>query len=167
MDVRISACALLFLAGIVRAEQGCAPGFYPGGSQPGGAICVPIPGYGTTNSTSASGGPVWASRWGAVAIGETKEGWSVAGSAEGVTSRGKAKRTALEDCKSQGGNACAVFVAYTNQCVALATGPGHTTYGRAASVGEAEAIAVSECQSASSGACAVFYRACSLPEQIR
>ena len=169
MYVRVFACSMLFLfSASTKAEQGCAPGFYPGGSQPGGAICVPIPGYGTTNNTTATGGgAVWANRWGAVALGDGSDGVAVAGVAEGLPSRGKAKRVALNDCKSGGGQNCEVIVAYTNQCVTLATGPGYTSYGHAASIREAEGIAMGKCARESSGACAVLYRACSLPEQIR
>ncbi|QNP40870.1 DUF4189 domain-containing protein [Lysobacter terrestris] len=119
---------LLAFAGAALAEQGCASGFYPGGAQPGGQICVPIPGYGTTNNTGAEGSSVWANRWGAIAIGN-----GVAGVSEGLPSRGKAKRTALDDCKAGGGMDCKVIVAYVNQCVALATGSGDSSYGRAPS----------------------------------
>ncbi|QNP40871.1 DUF4189 domain-containing protein [Lysobacter solisilvae (ex Woo and Kim 2020)] len=168
MKTRALAWLFLLICGVAKAEQGCAPGFYPGGMQPGGPICVPSPGYGTTNNTAdAGGGTVWANRWGAVALGEGDDGVSVAGVAEGLPSRGKAKRAAITDCESGGGHKCEIFVSYTNQCITLATGGGYTSGGTAASVQEADSVALSRCSANSSGTCRVLYQACSLPEKVR
>jgi hypothetical protein len=168
METRALPWLLLVICGVARAEQGCAPGFFPGGAQPGGPTCVPIPGYGTTNNVAGPNSrPVWANRWGAVALGEGGDGISVAGVAEGLPSRGKAKRSAIADCKVGGGQKCEVFVSYTNQCITLATGPGYTTSAMAGSIREAESVALSKCSANSSGVCRVLYQACSLPEQVR
>lgn len=168
MSTRVLIFVMLLLAArVVSAEQGCAPGFFPGGMQPGGPICVPIPGYGTTNNTTSTGDSVWSSRWGAIALGGGVDGVDVAGVSEGLSSSRKAKRAALEDCKSDGGSDCRIIVSYTNQCVALATGPGGTSHGRAASVTRAEVLAMEACSSSSTGRCEVIYSACSMPEQIR
>lgn len=169
MHVKVLVFLILLLSGgPARAEQGCAPGFFPGGAQPGGPICVPIPGYGTTNNTTEPGGAaVWAHRWGAVAFGDGSDGIAVTGVAAGLPSRGKAKKVALNDCKSGGGQNCEVVVAYTNQCITVATGSDHTSYASAASLREAEGIAMSKCTRGASGTCSVLYQACSLPEQVR
>src|SRR5688572_15925410 len=76
MPRMISFLILLGLSQLAHAEQGCPDGLYPGGAAPG-QICIPMPGYGI----NANGGgevqavePRWATRWGAVAIGEDSRG---------------------------------------------------------------------------------------------
>ena len=157
----LSLVLVLFSFGI-KAEQGCAPGFFPGGNQPGGPTCIPIPGYGTTNNTTDSSGAVWANRWGAIAFGG-----DVAGVSEGLPNRRKAKKAALEDCESGGGLNCKVVMTYFNQCAAVATGPGNGSYGQAPSLKVAEDLAMKEWSARSSGSCRVLYSACSMPERIR
>lgn len=162
---------MLFLVGGAHAEQGCAPGFYPGGTVPNGAICVPIPGYGTTNNTTsgATGGgtftlPGWANRFGAIAIDDSAKQGGI-GTIEGMPSKGKAKSAALAQCRATGGGAgCKVKSQYRNGCGAIAWGDAHYSTATGPNLEAASALAVEDCEKHTSN-CKIFYADCSLPER--
>lgn len=172
-------CLLILLAwgcatGHANAEQGCAPGFFPGGTQPNGPVCVPIPGYGTTNSTTSSPQPnnYWQLTWGAIA---TDEATGATGATVGHFSRGKAKRDAMTRCASLGGRDCKVILAYKNQCAVIADPveggklvPGTSISQSGPSIQEASDVALKSCNERNGGKqCQVLYSDCSKPVLIR
>lgn len=142
-----------------HAEGGCPAGMYPiGGGSGGWSGCAPIPeGPGATQNP----GPQWSKRWGAVAVAD-----GAFGVAEAQKSKRSAEKSALSQCKNNGGRNCSVMAAYYNQCVALAWGPRGNISASAAYIAEAEKIALQRCQ-AEKGECKLFYSACSYAERIR
>lgn len=152
----------LVASGIARAEQGCSDGFYPGGSQPGGQVCVPIPGYGTSGGGNEQPGERWQNRWGAVAMAPDGK----AGAANDAPSKRQAEKIALGHCKSKGGTNCVVEISYRNSCGAVAWGSGKMSAARAGTVTEASNMALQSCSEASSE-CEIYYSGCSLPERVQ
>lgn len=150
----------------VVAEQGCATGFFPGGTQPNGQICVPIPGYGTTNHTATPDISIpqenWARRWGAIAIDDSNSG---VGTAVDMHSKRKAEKAALEQCREKGGDGCKVSHTYSNQCGVIAWGDTHYVTGSAATIEEASELALRSCSAASAN-CRIYYADCSYAERV-
>lgn len=157
----------LLVCGWAHAEQGCAPGFFPGGTQPNGPVCVPIPGYGTTNATTSSSAPAhvpeWATRWGAIAIDETNSGVGVAA---GMSSKRRAEKAAMKGCRAKGGSACKINLIYQNQCAVIAWGDTQASVLGAATIQEASDVALEDCGKRTSN-CRIYYADCSLPERIQ
>lgn len=165
----VSLCLLLSISGSLYAEQGCAPGFYPGGAQPNGPICVPIPGYGTSSSAVPQPrGSQWQLTWGAIAS-DSETG--ATGVTVGHFSKGKAKREALAQCASIGGVACKIVLAYKNQCAVIAdpvengqavAGAGISQGGP--SIAVATELAISSCSAKNDGReCKIVYSDCTVP----
>lgn len=158
----------LTATGWARAEQGCAAGFYPGGSQPNGAICIPIPGYGTTNNVTTPwpSSPNWKLTWGAIA-------WDPAtGDIDGAVdlrSRGKAKREALARCAGLRAGKCEVLLSYTGQCAVVAW-PLNVEIGTmgviaqsGSSIEEASQLGIAKCGQSSGSECMIVYSDCTSP----
>jgi hypothetical protein len=162
---------LLAVSGRLYAEQGCAPGFYPGGNQPNGPICIPVPGYGTTNSTTTSpaSGPKWQLTWGAIAMDLTTTG--NIGASVGHSSRGQAKREAMARCSVGGAKECVVQLTYKHQCAAVAWPTKVGALGVIAQSGptieEASRVALSRCEGYSGDACKIVYSDCTRPVLVR
>jgi len=159
MKNRFLVLAAILLSGSVQAEQGCPDGMYPGGMQPNGPICVPIPGAG-----GGSQRPVehWEDRWGAIAT-DAKNGYM--GVAVGTVSKYIATATALTECRNYGGTECIIDATYANQCVVMAVGSGSYLIKVAPTISQATALAYQECEN-SGMACKIPYSACSLPERM-
>ena len=156
----------LLASGWAQAEQGCAPGFFPGGTQPNGPTCVPIPGYGTTNNTTppsiSTPSPQWATRWGAIAIDETNSGVGVSVS---MSSKRKAEKAAMKECRAKGGSSCRINLAYHNQCAVIAWGDTQASVLGASTIQEASAIAMEDCGKHTSN-CRIYYADCSYAERV-
>lgn len=161
MKSRIAIILMLALSWSARAEQGCADGFYPGGMQPNGPICVPIPGV----RDGAEQQPVerWEDRWGAIAT-DAKNGYM--GVAVDKQSKYIAQATALTECRNYGGTECVIAISYANQCAVLATGDGSFLIRAAPTIAEASSAAFRECEN-SGMKCKIPYSACSLSRRVR
>ena len=151
-----------------QAEQGCAPGFSLNpNSTPGGPMCTPIPGYGTTNNPSQSQPlvpePRWATRWGAIAIDDTNSG---VGTAVGMRSKRKAEKAAMQECQAKGGDGCRIDLAYFNQCGVIAWGDTHYVTAGSATISEASELALNDCEKTSSN-CRIYYADCSYAERVQ
>jgi len=177
--MRIVLLALMIVASLSAYAEGvCPPGQYPIGGQ--GVIgCAPIPGAsGSGPAQPSAPRPTgkWETRWGAIA-----EDSSSRNLATGTSTSQKSKRAAvsaaIEDCKSAGGKACKLRMAYHNQCIAMADptvefsrrqkeGSVSTTMTSAAETEHlAKLNAMRDCQRAGSGQeCSIVYSACSLSE---
>lgn len=164
-------CILSPLCVAAQAEQGCAQGFYPGGTQPNGPICIPIPGYGTTNNTTSSS-PVatssrWMLTWGAIA---KDSGAGIMGYASGHSSKRAARRAAISECNSAGGRACEVKLIYENQCAVIAEPADEriefvtSIFQGGPTIEEASRLAREECTKKNGGqACKIYYSDCTTP----
>lgn len=173
--MRIFLIAVMVLASFTAyAEGGCPPGQYPIGGQ-GVVGCAPIPGAGGGTAAPRPTGK-WETRWGAIA-----EDSSSRNLATGTSTSQKSKRAAvsaaIEDCRSAGGKACKLRMAYHNQCIAMADptvefsrrqpeGSVSTTMTSAAETEElAKSNAMRDCQRAGTGQeCSIVYSACSMSE---
>lgn len=167
-------CILFASSAAAQAEQGCAPGFYPGGTQPNGPICVPIPGYGTTNSTTSSSPTApqsrWMLTWGAIAK-DSRAG--IMGYASGHFSKRAARRAAISECNSAGGGNCEVKLMYENQCAVIAEPADESIefvtsiFQGGATIEEASHLATANCTKSNGGqACKIFYSNCTAPMLI-
>lgn len=152
----------VFASGTAGAEQGCSDGFYPGGAQPGGQVCVPIPGYGTSGGADQAPVEQWRPRWGAIATDPSGK----TGIAGNASSKAKAERAALSQCKDKGGASCKVQISYRNSCGVLAWGSGYLAVASADTLSEASQLALGNC-SKDSPECEVFFSDCSYAERVR
>ena len=156
------AAALLALPAVAHAEQGCPDGMYPGGMQPNGPICVPIPGAGSGVQQQTAPQPHWEALWGAIATDSIN---GTAGYATNQTSKGAAESYALTDCRRGIGSACRVIIAYENQCAVLVVSSDSHLVQSGSTVAEATDKAMDECRSAGVK-CSVYYSACSFPQRV-
>lgn len=159
----LAMCTLLLIAQqTAMAEGGCPAGMYPiGGGSGGWSGCAPIPGNDGGQAQPAA--PSWSSRWGAIAV-DGKQG--ALGGVEGLRSRRKAEKAAIQACQRNGGSACEVLGAYDNQCGALAWGIGKANVFTALNTQEADRGALAECAKGAKD-CKIYYSACSYAERIR
>ncbi len=113
--------------------------------------------------TTATSGPKWAMRWGAIAYGS-----GGFGAAAEMTSVAKAKKAALRACRdSGGGKNCKVALAYSDQCAAYAIGDDYSVgVARSPIPEEAQTLAIASCAESTTH-CEVTYSACSLPVRIK
>lgn len=157
------AMALLLLPGFANAQ--CAPGI-PSAGNPG---CIPpnqpnSPYYQPQPSGEVAPAPrpVWADRWGAVALDTTT---GSAGFATDESSKNDASRAAINDCAGAGSQNCKVLISYYNQCAALAQeeGGGVAYAATSADLGDAKTKALSDCGKSS---CSVVYSNCVAPQRI-
>lgn len=154
----------LVSAGQVRAEGGCPDGYYPiGGGNGGWSGCAPIPSNG--GGAPPDPGPLWAKRWGAIAIDGTLSRF---GGAEGQTSARRAIKAAISACKQNGGakNCKVSGGAYYNQCGALAWGDSVARIFSAGTTEQAQSDAMAACSKQTTN-CKIYYAGCSYPERVR
>jgi Domain of unknown function (DUF4189) len=155
----IATLMLLGSSGMLFAQ--CAPGI-PGGGNPS---CVPPDVFYNSlppGSPPPDLGPQWSTRWGAVAAGGNTLGVSA-----NSTSKRKAVKAALSDCKKNGGGRCTVLISYYDQCVAAAWGDGAaSSIARGPVFDEAIATALDSCSKRGPN-CKIYYSGCSYPVRIR
>ncbi|MBL8263015.1 MAG: DUF4189 domain-containing protein [Xanthomonadaceae bacterium] len=108
-------------------------------------------------------GPIWESRWGAIAIDFTKGAY---GSVFAQGSKRQAQRGALKECRSNGGGkGCKVSLVYFNQCGVMARGDTYGVAQGAGTLDEASRIAVQRCSEHSTN-CQVVLSECSFPVRV-
>lgn len=162
LSAAFSLLALGFLPGTASADA-CPEGTI---TNPTGAGGQPqcVPGVNHQNwGGSQNSGPSYSRRWGAFAsdVETSKVGLST-----GMTSKRKAEKAALEQCRSKGGLQCKPLFSYYDQCGAIAWGRnaagegGGLIWARAGRKEEAAAIAMQECGKDSS-TCKIFFAECS------
>lgn len=161
--------ALLLLSAAVHAENGCPSGQIPhAGSDL--SSCGPVPAgyYGNQQRAPAqqrqSPSPLWAPRWGAIATDNPHGG---AGAAVNQPNRAMAEQSAMAQCRSTGGSACTIDIAYEDKCVALVAGDSKYAVTTRPTLHEATQSGMDNCRSFGSTDCNVEYSACSLPMRIR
>ena len=166
MKERILIALLLYSCSVLAYAEGgtCPPGYYPQNS-PGVMGCAPIPNYRGSES-DADGedvAPVWSNRWGAIAV-DFSAGKFGAGRA--TTTRRKAEREALKECKSEGGKNCEIDITYFNQCGVIAWGSIYAATASAGTKEEASARALANCGKHAKE-CRIYHSDCSLPVRVR
>lgn len=167
MKLKCLVLAALFFSAGAQAEQGCPDGLYPGGAAPG-QICIPMPGYGISgdSGSTAVAEPRWATRWGALALDATSAGGSKLGRAESFSSKRKAEKAAITDCRSRGGQNCKIAHAYYDQCVAVAWGDARPAIVSAENTQVASQMALQKCNGTDAH-CDMYYTGCSYPERVQ
>ena len=142
----------------VQAQQ-CPPGYIPiGGQQAGWVDCVPNNG---PEAEPPYTGPLWATRWGAIATAD-----GAFGAVSGYSSKRKAVRAATKQCKAEGGRKCKVSLTFYNQCGAAASGDAAGAVAGAPLKAQAEESAMTRCRELTQN-CALFYSACNYPERVQ
>ena len=151
---------IFLLASVPVRAQWCPPGYVPiGGDHAGWKDCAPVAG---PNQSIPEPGPEWATRWGAIAVDNVRSAW---GYADGASTKKLASKATVGACKKNGGKKCKVYIAYYNQCGALASGNDWITSYRAPEAAQAESGAVELCSQATQN-CGVVHSGCSYPERI-
>lgn len=158
--------ALLLVTTGVAAEEGCPPGLFPNTSGAAGGGCVPF----RSNAGPSSGSlgyPApsirWVSRWGAIAIDETNSG---VGTAVAMSSKRRAEKAAMLDCRAKGGSGCKISIAYHDQCAAIAWGDMQASVLGAGTIEEATSVALEDCERHTEN-CRIYYSDCSYPERVQ
>ncbi|HWX65265.1 MAG TPA: DUF4189 domain-containing protein [Rhodanobacter sp.] len=152
---------MLLPARVTYAQNSCAPGQYlimPSNHQ-GTSFCAPIP-------RDRQGRPVApqlpATHWGAIAT-DSATGKSV-GAAVDLPSKAQAEQAALLDCKTKGGSACKIAIAYGNGCAALVASDSGYNANADVTLDHATLSGMTTCSHAGHGQCHVVYSACSPPQ---
>lgn len=171
----IIVAGLLFLGLISQAHaqvhpcSGPGPGEVVVGQTEGGNGLAPVPlcqssdSVGGTTDTQASA-LHWESRWGSIA---TDEVHGVLGIAQNMTSKRKAERGALADCKNKGGTQCELKNTYANACGAMVMGKTGFNVGSASTKELAIQSGMKICEDSGDSDCHVYYAACSPPAVVR
>lgn len=103
---------------------------------------------------------------GGIAIDDGSNGGSKMGKAEAFSSKGKAERAALADCRSKGGHKCTLEHAYHDQCVAVAWGDTLVSTMSAENSERASQLAIERCSNSTTN-CGIYYTGCSYPERVQ
>ena len=161
-------CLLLVLLSVVgirsaQAEGGtCPAGYYPVNT-PGVMGCAPIPGYGG-DGQPVDVGPSWMTTWGAISADATN---GTVATSDGQSSKRRAQKSSVDACRaSGGGKACRVWIAFHNQCAAMAASQSFAATYSAGTIEEASSLALGKC-AAQSTHCRVVAAKCSYPVRIR
>lgn len=159
------AVSLLSLSGHSMAEGGCPAGMIPYSGTDINS-CGPIPaGYYESSATAPRPDPPvrWADTWGAIATDGIK---GSLGTAVRMPSKEEAKRTALSQCRANGGLNCEVDLEYYNQCAVMVVGDKGYNTARAATIEKATQLGEKTCGSTDTN-CRVYYADCSLARRIQ
>lgn len=159
------AMGLMGLNGSVWA-QGCPAGI-PSAGNP---ACIPpdrenspyYQGHGGSNRPAAPR-MIWADRWGAIA---TDGASASVGTVVSLSSKGKAEKAAMAQCRAKGGGGCKVIFAYYNQCAVVVTGNNQHLAQGAATIDEASRLGIEKCKALDTN-CNVYYAECSMAERIQ
>lgn len=158
---------LLSLSGSALAEGGCPSGMIPYSGTDINS-CGPIPPGYYNDSNDASQRPLdqpirWADRWGAIAFSDINN--SVGVSAD-MASEGAAKKAAIAECISAGGEKCSTEITYYNQCGVIAWGDRYGNAAGARTIEEASDIAMKTCDRNTEN-CKIVYSNCTRAKRIQ
>ena len=162
-------CSLLIFSGTVSAEGRCPPGYFPT-NNPDFVGCAPSygsRGYDSGYSPASASKPPdpgarWKFRWGAIATDDVDGKFGVA---DGFERPSQANKTAIKDCRKNGGKQCKLYLEYYNQCAALVG--GDTTYSahRGPLPDEVKERALGACNKVTTN-CQIYYVGCSYPVEV-
>ena len=156
---------LVTLAGVVRAEGRCPDGYFPiGGGSAGWEGCAPMGSMAEEGVASQPREPQWATRWGAIAVG----GGGGFGAAADMTSKRKAEKQAVAQCKATAADKSAkcTVLAYYNQCAVYVWGSsGGGEIVSEVNISKASSVAMETCSKKASD-CKIYYSNGSYAERI-
>lgn len=171
----------LLLLGIALAHgsvaaQTQAPHVCGGGPGPNEVMAAVHPGgngvgptplcYWKSESQQQPAGPQWETRWGAIVVDAAEPSAGI-GAASGKTSKRRAEKAALADCKARGGRNCEVSLSYYNQCAVLIAGVNYNKAHGAATEEQAAETGMRECGQKGVQSCQVYWSDCSHAEQVQ
>ena len=164
--LKLLTCALLIYTPMGWAQ--CGAGI-PGAGNPG---CIPPTAPGSPYGQPADPGVIaptpiraatWEDRWGAVAMDFAAD---ASGTISNNTSEDRANRSALADCKEQGGTHCEIVLTYHNQCAAISqAAAGFFSSATAATKREAESRVIAKCGDPRT--CRILYSQCATPVRVQ
>ena len=156
---------LLLFSNLALAEGGCPDGYYPA-NPPATNVCYPFSDDG--NSQPQQPKVLWGNRWGAIAISSksTSGGPSIVGASKNQTSKSKAQKTAIAECRTKGGAKCILKLAYFNQCAVIAWGDKGYNLVNAENLEKATQNAMQSCSAIDTN-CQVYYSACSVAVRVQ
>lgn len=151
--------ACLLVAGAAHAQCRIGSGPDLGDGIP---YCADLP----PEDYAVPSGPVWETRWGAIAIDPQVSAGGI-GVASDMKSRSAAEKTALKACRRNGGGrTCRIEVSYDNQCGVIAWGDDYYNTANSEDLEDASQLALSACAEHTQH-CKVFYANCSYPVRTR
>lgn len=154
---------LLAFAGLAKAEGGCPDGYYPA-NPPATNVCYPFPDSQEAQPQQQQGR--WETRWGAIAIGNTKSGGGV-GLVKNASTKRKAEKAAMDKCRQTGGGKeCKISLKYYNQCAVIAWGDSMYVTQGAETIEVASQLALKKCGEGTTN-CKIYYADCSLPVWVQ
>lgn len=129
--------------------------------------CIPVS-TGVTGGSGGTPGMQWESRWGAFAFDSQSATMGMAGA---MTSRGRAKKEAIANCRSQGGTNCTVRFVFTNHCGAVSQGQvagGRyvQNYYSDITLPRATEGALKKCTESGGANCEIAFTVCAKPQRI-
>lgn len=163
--IRVVALALLSATmGPVHAEGRCPDGYIPiGGGNAGWEGCAPMGPMPEQGGPAQSQAPQWTTRWGAIAVG----GGGGFGAAAGMTSKRKAEKQAVAQCKATATDkrAKCTVLAYYNQCAVYAWGSAGGEIVSEVNVSKASSVALEKCSERAND-CKIYYSDCSYAQRV-
>ncbi|WP_206410872.1 DUF4189 domain-containing protein [Lysobacter enzymogenes] len=117
-----------------------------------------------TSAAPGQSGPNWKTQWGAIA---TDGANAALGTSTEADSRKVAEKTALKQCKQDGGINCKIKLAYHDQCASLISGDRLFFVQSAGTLDQSVSDGIDRCRSAGDTNCTEHYSGCSLPKRVR
>ena len=149
--------AAVIFYGTAHADGGSPPGQLPQQAN-GWKACVP---NGSANDSSGPPdtfvGPTWQARWISLAVDGDK---AILGRSSESSTEAQARQSALQDCESQGGTTCHVFITAKNGCIAMVAGAKRINGYSAPTTKQAETQAIKDCEDSKDTNCKLYYSAC-------
>ncbi len=156
-------CFGILFCGASRAQFAPPAGGCPPGMHLEGFSCV------YDRSVAPQGkqlGPLWASRWGAIAIDSSVSSGGVGVSTD-MKSQRAAEKKAITECKKSGGTKnCRLQISYDNQCAVIAWGDTYYNTANAQTINQASELALAQCSKNTSN-CKIYYTNCTYPIRVR
>jgi Domain of unknown function (DUF4189) len=150
---------------VAEAQTQCGQGEIQSGGTPeaGYVFCTPIEPEKPNTAPTVPSGPLWETRWGAIAVDDA---FGKFGGADGLTSKRQAEKAAQNICKANGGTKCKTVIAYNDQCGVLAGGDTASTSSSGPDLQETTERAIANCNKMTNN-CQAYYSGCSPPEQVQ
>lgn len=150
---------LFMLCGLAHAQAQVGP-CPPGMSEYPGADGIP-----TCGAQIQQRPAIWASRWGAIAWDNPR---GAVGESINQPSKAAAEHAAIANCQSNGGGPdCRVYMAYHDQCVAIATSAHMHNEARAYPLKVAIKLALKVCSAGGITGCKIDYTYCVDPVRVQ
>lgn len=84
-----------------------------------------------------------------------------------LSSKRKAIKAAISECKLRGGENCEIVATYKNQCLVVVSSGNKSQIVNAATIERATEIATHDCEADGSTDCHLYYSGCSVAKRVR